>query len=47
MDKLLYCGEGVKVKQLERFGLDVMVEGEEEAHMLIDHGLDKAWITLG
>jgi tyrosyl-DNA phosphodiesterase 2 len=45
MDKVLYCGEGVEVKQLERFGLDVIIEGEEEAQMLIDQGLEKAWVT--
>jgi len=45
MDKVLYCGEGVEVKQLERFGLDVVLEGEEEAGMLMDQGLEKAWIT--
>lgn len=47
MDKLLFCGEGVRVVGFERFGMDVVVEDGEAARGLEEGpgGLEKAWVT--
>ncbi|KAL2821153.1 Endonuclease/exonuclease/phosphatase [Aspergillus granulosus] len=44
MDKVYFCG-GVKVTKFERFGEDVLVEGEEEAKTILGLGFEKAWVT--
>ncbi|KAJ0414883.1 Endonuclease/exonuclease/phosphatase [Aspergillus carlsbadensis] len=44
MDKVYFCG-GVKVLKLERFGADVLVDGEVEAKTILGLGFDKAWVT--
>lgn len=44
MDKVFYCGD-VKLKKLERIGIDVEVETEEDKEVLKGQGLEKAWIT--
>ena len=43
MDKLFFCGD-VKALAVERFGNDVVVEGEE-ADRLEALGFEKAWVT--
>jgi tyrosyl-DNA phosphodiesterase 2 len=47
MDKLLFCGEGVKVVGFGRFGMDVVVEEEGAAKRLLEGpgGLERAWVT--
>ncbi|KAL2789079.1 Endonuclease/exonuclease/phosphatase [Aspergillus keveii] len=44
MDKVYFCG-GVKVLKLERFGADVLVDGEAEAKTILGLGFEKAWVT--
>jgi tyrosyl-DNA phosphodiesterase 2 len=44
MDKVFYCGD-VKLKKLERIGVDVEAEAEEDKQVLKQQGLEKAWVT--
>lgn len=44
MDKVYYCG-GAEVDGFERFGADVVVEGEEESKKIVALGFEKAWVT--
>lgn len=44
MDKVYFCGD-VKLVKFERFGKDVLVEGDDEAKQIVGLGFDKAWIT--
>ncbi|KAL3460978.1 Endonuclease/exonuclease/phosphatase [Aspergillus heterothallicus] len=44
MDKVYFCG-GVKVLKFERFGQDVLAEGNEEAKTILGLGFEKAWVT--
>lgn len=44
MDKVYFCG-GVQVPSLERFGQDVVLDGERESAKLLALGFEKAWIT--
>lgn len=44
MDKLFFCG-AFEVVKFERFGSDVVVEGERETETLLALGFEKAWVT--
>lgn len=44
MDKVYFCG-GVKVVKFERFGEDVLAEGEEERKQIVELGFEKPWVT--
>ena len=44
MDKVYFCG-GAKVVSFDRFGADVVTEGEEESSQIIALGFEKAWVT--
>lgn len=44
MDKVFYHG-GVQCVSFERFGMDVLVEDEEERQQIVQLGFDKPWIT--
>ncbi|POS79264.1 hypothetical protein DHEL01_v202354 [Diaporthe helianthi] len=44
MDKVYFCGD-VKVVRFERFGVDVLAEGEEERRRIVELGFDKPWVT--
>lgn len=44
MDKVYYCG-GVKLLKFERFGEDVLVEGDEEGKQTVALGFEKPWVT--
>ncbi|KAJ4328939.1 hypothetical protein N0V84_000509 [Fusarium piperis] len=44
MDKVYFCG-GAEVVRFERFGEDVLTEGEEESSQIVALGLEKAWVT--
>ena len=44
MDKVYFCG-GVDVVKFDRFGADVLTEGEEESNQIVALGFDKAWVT--
>lgn len=44
MDKLYFCG-GTEVVKFERFGVDVLTEGEEESSQIVALGFEKAWVT--
>ncbi|KAJ4177283.1 hypothetical protein NW759_017450, partial [Fusarium solani] len=44
MDKVYFCG-GAEVVKFERFGEDVLTEGEEESSQIVALGFEKAWVT--
>lgn len=44
MDKVYFCG-GAEVVKLERFGADVLTEGETESGEIAALGFEKAWVT--
>lgn len=44
MDKVYFCGE-LELVRFERFGQDVLVEGEEEARGIVELGFEKPWVT--
>jgi tyrosyl-DNA phosphodiesterase 2 len=44
MDKVYFCG-GAKLLRFERFGEDVLVEGEEERKQIVELGFEKPWVT--
>ncbi|ROW02530.1 hypothetical protein VMCG_06134 [Cytospora schulzeri] len=44
MDKVFFCG-GVRLVRFERFGGDVMTEGEEEGRQIVELGFEKPWVT--
>ncbi|KUI63929.1 Tyrosyl-DNA phosphodiesterase 2 [Cytospora mali] len=44
MDKVYFCG-GVKLVRLERFGEDVLTEGEDESKQIVELGFEKPWVT--
>ncbi|KAH7007600.1 Endonuclease/exonuclease/phosphatase [Ilyonectria destructans] len=44
MDKVYFCG-GAEVVKFERFGADVLMEGEEESSQIVALGFEKAWVT--
>jgi tyrosyl-DNA phosphodiesterase 2 len=44
MDKVFYCGK-VNIAKLERIGVDVEVEAEEDKLLLKQQGLEKGWVT--
>ncbi|KAH8654791.1 hypothetical protein BGZ61DRAFT_500487 [Ilyonectria robusta] len=44
MDKVYFCG-GAEVVKFERFGADVLTEGEEESSQIVALGFEKAWVT--
>lgn len=44
MDKV-YFGGSVKLLKFERFGEDVLVEGEEEGKLIVALGFEKPWVT--
>ncbi|KAF4986381.1 hypothetical protein FDECE_15986 [Fusarium decemcellulare] len=44
MDKVYFCG-GAEVVKFERFGADVLVEGDEENTQIVALGFEKAWVT--
>lgn len=44
MDKVYFCGHA-EIISFERFGKDVLMEGEDECKQLIELGFDKPWIT--
>ncbi|KAL3444100.1 Endonuclease/exonuclease/phosphatase [Aspergillus insuetus] len=44
MDKVYFCGR-VKVLTFERFGEDVLIEGEAEAKSILGLGFERAWVT--
>lgn len=45
MDKVFFCGEDVELVRFERFGQDVLVEGEEEGSGIVELGFEKPWVT--
>lgn len=47
MDKVYFCGAGIKLQNFERFGADVEVEEEKKRQKdrLLALGFEKAWIT--
>lgn len=47
MDKVYYCGEGLKLLSFERFGADVEIPQDEEERkaQLLSLGFEKAWVT--
>lgn len=44
MDKVYFCG-GVKVRRFERFGAEILAEGEEERRGIVELGFDRPWVT--
>lgn len=44
MDKVYFCG-GIGLVRFERFGVDVLTEGEEERRQIVELGFEKPWIT--
>ncbi|RSM02343.1 hypothetical protein CEP52_008048 [Fusarium oligoseptatum] len=44
MDKVYFCG-GADVVKFERFGQDVLTEGEDESSRIVALGFEKAWVT--
>jgi len=44
MDKIFYCGKA-NVTKLERIGIDVEVESEDDKQLLMQQGLEKGWVT--
>ncbi|CAM1508890.1 Fc.00g026290.m01.CDS01 [Cosmosporella sp. VM-42] len=44
MDKVYFCG-GAEVVKFERFGADVLTEGEEESRQIVALGFEKPWVT--
>ncbi|KAL2855191.1 Endonuclease/exonuclease/phosphatase [Aspergillus pseudodeflectus] len=44
MDKVYFCG-WVKVLRFERFGGDILVDGEAEAKTILGLGFEKPWVT--
>ncbi|OAA64207.1 endonuclease/exonuclease/phosphatase family protein [Niveomyces insectorum RCEF 264] len=44
MDKVYYCG-GAEVVRFERFGADVLTEGEDERRQIVALGFEKPWVT--
>lgn len=44
MDKVYLCGQ-FKLVRFERFGADILVEGEEEREQIVGLGFEKPWIT--
>jgi tyrosyl-DNA phosphodiesterase 2 len=44
MDKVYFCG-GVKLLRFERFGADVLAEGEDEGRQIVELGFEKPWVT--
>lgn len=44
MDKVYFRG-GAEVVRFERFGQDVLTEGEEETSQIVALGFEKAWVT--
>lgn len=44
MDKVYLCG-GARPVRLERFGAEVLVEGEEEGREIVGLGFERPWIT--
>jgi tyrosyl-DNA phosphodiesterase 2 len=44
MDKVYFCGSA-EAMRFERFGSDVLTEGEEESTQIIALGFEKAWVT--
>ncbi|KAI0000080.1 endonuclease/exonuclease/phosphatase family protein [Xylariaceae sp. FL0662B] len=47
MDKVYFCGEGLELLSLERFGADVEIHEreEEQRSQLLDLGFEKPWVT--
>lgn len=47
MDKAYFCGSGIKLQGLERFGADVEVDQRQERQTdgLLALGFEKAWVT--
>lgn len=46
MDKVLFCGEGLRCVGFGRFGMDVVVEGEAVGRQLMEMaGLERPWVT--
>lgn len=44
MDKVYYHG-GVELVNFERFGGDILIDGEEESNQIVALGFEKAWVT--
>ena len=44
MDKVFFYG-GAEVASFDRFGADVVIEGEKESSQIIALGFEKAWVT--
>jgi tyrosyl-DNA phosphodiesterase 2 len=44
MDKVYFCG-GVRPLRFERFGADVLAEGQEEREQIVRLGFEKPWVT--
>lgn len=44
MDKVYFCGN-VKLVKFERFGGDILAEGEEERKQIVELGFEKPWVT--
>lgn len=44
MDKFFYCG-GLQVKKLDKIGLDVEVDEEQDRESLRQQGLERGWVT--
>lgn len=44
MDKVYFCG-GVELVRFERFGADVLTEGEQEGKQIVALGFEKPWVT--
>lgn len=45
MDKVLFCGERLRLKAFERFGAGVEVGDAEERQEIVELGFEKGWIT--
>ncbi|KAJ4138593.1 hypothetical protein NW768_002443 [Fusarium equiseti] len=45
MDKVFFCGDGLKLVHFERFGANVEPEEEEAREEIVSIGFEKAWIT--
>ncbi|OJJ06050.1 hypothetical protein ASPVEDRAFT_45467 [Aspergillus versicolor CBS 583.65] len=44
MDKVYFCG-GVNVRRFERFGAEILAEGEEERRGIVELGFERPWVT--
>ncbi|KAI1458138.1 Endonuclease/exonuclease/phosphatase [Annulohypoxylon moriforme] len=44
MDKIYFCGDAKLVK-FQRFGEDVLVDGEKEGKEIVELGFEKPWVT--